>query len=93
MPNKWFTRGGATFAKAWPLHPTLDGTGWVVHEYDEIDVSTCDILHGFHAFEHARHHLRTRSGQVMPSPYNITGKPFTPDTIFTIHIANLEEIT
>jgi hypothetical protein len=73
MPTRWFMREKTLMARAWTLravpHESIGGrSGWIVEEFNEIEVSQNLFLVGFETWSSAA------STNGLPSPSQILGK-------------------
>ncbi|EGO25953.1 hypothetical protein SERLADRAFT_408145 [Serpula lacrymans var. lacrymans S7.9] len=75
VPFGWFTCEHKLFARAWLLQPVVGevSSGWVVEEYNEIDVSEDMFLVSFGLW------TSSYSTQSLPNPTNILGTLSTVD--------------
>ena len=53
MPVRWFIRDKKIFAQAWMMQAISreDGSGWIIEEYHQIEVSQDDFLVSFEAWD------------------------------------------
>lgn len=70
MPSRWFVRNNEFVAKAWRMHPTVNesSSGWIVDEFDEIEVPQNLFVVGFEAWN------SSRSTAGLPMATEISGK-------------------
>lgn len=86
IPIRWFKRGTETFARAWPLQPMEHhrlGKGWLVHEYQELEVPLSSFAVSFPAF------CDTYEQREMPSPQNLFGECSCSDSVHNVNSAHV----
>ncbi|EIW59026.1 uncharacterized protein TRAVEDRAFT_93301, partial [Trametes versicolor FP-101664 SS1] len=67
MPYRWFRRNEETYAKAWGMARTADGTGYIVLKHVSFDVNARELLSPFPML------VRTARFYNLPNPTSIIG--------------------